>query len=227
MKLNTIYSLIALSLLSISSSQAGIGFYGNLYFITSLNGGSNVYNQVVSGTSPGVNVVADGSFSGAHNLTPDGVNPSFSSMGTYNQFTDTWVLKGFEMKTFENPSNGSSFVFPVDVFYRIYQAGSPSGSFTQLNTTNFSDVSGDPPPGFNRKWELLTGTTNLLAGLPNGNYEIELFTRAQRTFFDGGNVMFGFTSGGNPVGSFTVVPEPSRAMLVAFGLLGMIFRRRR
>jgi hypothetical protein len=220
-------ALFALTILAPLSAQAGIGFYGNLYFITALNGGSNVYNQVTSGTTPGVNVVADGSFSGAHSLTPDGVNPSFSSLGTYNQFSDTWVVKGFEMKTFENPSDGSSFVFPVDVFYRIYQAGSPSGSFTQLNTTTFSDVSGDPPPGFNRKWELLTGSTNLLAGLSNGNYEIELFTRATRTFFDGGNNMFGFTSAGNPVGSFTVVPEPSRAMLVGFGLLGMIFRRRR
>lgn len=209
MKVKTIVLLALFGGASLAS--AATGFFGNFYFVTTFNGGPNVFNQITSGTTPGV-----GAASG-HSLTPDGVNPQFASFGTVD-ITDVLSLKGFEYNTFND--NGSN-VTHANLNYRIYPTGSPSGAFTNIQTTTpVSNV------GNNKTWQVTNGTTNLLTGLTPGNYTLQIYTES---FTNGTNTagnIFGFTSGGNPTASFTVVPETASSLL---GLIGsvLLLRRRR
>ncbi len=197
--------LLLASLASLTATYAATGFSnGGLYFITSLNGGSNVYNQVRSGSTPGT-----GAESG-HNLSDDGVNPEFSSFGTLN-LTDVLTVKGFEYKTYENDS---SDVTHGNLYYRVYTTGSPTGSFVQIQDSNNDDDT----------WAVTSGTTNLLSGLMPGSYTLEIYTESYTNGNNTAGNIFGFNS--NPTATFTVVPEPSSAVL---GLLGgaLLLRRRR
>lgn len=205
--------LVATLLLSGTSASFGAtGFFGGLYFVTSLNGGSNVFNQVTSGTTPGA-----GAASG-HNLAPDGFNPQFGSFGTFN-LSDSLALKGFEYKTFND--NGSNVTF-ANLFYRIYPTGSPTGAFLNIQTNSpISNV------GNNKTWQVTNGTTNLLNGLVAGNYTIQIYTESYTNGVNTAGNIFGFTAGaGNPTATFTVIPEPSAALLGGLGLLGLLRRRR-
>ena len=195
-----------------AGSHAATGFYGNLYFVTSLNGGANVFNQVTSGTTPGTGAA------GGYSLTPDGSNPQFASFGTVN-IADAWLVKGFEYNTWND--NGSNVTY-ANLFYRIYPTGSASGSFTYIQTSSPISTVGN-----NKTWQVTTGTTNLLAGLSNGNYTIQLYTESYTNGVNTAGNIFGFATGaGNPTATFTVVPESASA---ALGLLGasLLLRRRR
>ncbi len=194
---------------SLATTHAATGFYGHLYFVTSLNGAGNAFNQVTTGTTPGTGAAA------GIDLTPDGVNPQFGSYGTVN-LTDVWLAKGFEYKTYND--NGSNVTY-ANLYYRIYHTGSPSGSFTQIQTNSpISNV------GNNKTWQVTSGSTNLLSGLTTGNYTIELYTESYTNGNNTAGNIFGFSS--NPTATFTVVPEPASA---ALGLLGvtLLLRRRR
>jgi hypothetical protein len=205
-------NLIAgLALITAGTSFGATGFFGNLYVITTLNAGGTVYNQVTSGTTPGVGAAT------GHSLSPDGVNPAFGSFGTLD-LTDVLSLKGFEYKTFnDNFSN----VTHGNLFFRIYPTGSPSGTFAQVQTNSPVSVSGN-----NKTWSVTTGTTNLLSGLTPGNYTMQIYTESYTNAVNTAGNIFGFTAGNNPTATFTVIPEPTSAVL---GLLGtvMLLRRRR
>jgi MYXO-CTERM domain-containing protein len=204
--------LVATLLLAGTSASFGAtGFFGGLYFVTSLNGGPNVFNQITSGTTPGAGAAT------GHSLTSDGFNPQFGSFGTFN-LSDSLALKGFEYKTFND--NGSNVTF-ANLFYRIYQ-GSPSGAFQQVQTnTPISNV------GNNKTWQVTNGTTNLLNGLTPGNYTVQIYTESYTNAVNTAGNIFGFTAGaGNPTATFTVVPEPSAALLGGLGALALMRRRR-
>jgi len=142
-----------------TASQAATGFFSYLYVITNLNGAGNVFNQVRTGTTPGT-----GAASG-YDLSSDGTNPQFLSFGTLNSSSNL-TLKGFEYKTFND--NGSNVTF-ANLNYRIYTTGSPSGSFINISTSSPISTSGN-----NKTWQVTNGSTNLLSGLSNGNYTMEI-----------------------------------------------------
>ncbi|MCX6969856.1 MAG: PEP-CTERM sorting domain-containing protein [Verrucomicrobia bacterium] len=195
-----------------TASQAATGFFSYLYVVTNLNGAGNVFNQVRTGTTPGT-----GAASG-YNLAADGVNPQFLSFGTLNSSSNL-TLKGFEYKTF---NDNSSNVTHANLYYRIY-SGTPSGSFTQIQTDTPLSVSGN-----NKTWQVTNGSTNLLSGLSNGNYTMEIYTESYTNGVNTAGNIFGFVSGTNPTATFTVVPEPSTWALLAGGLtMVMVLRRRR
>jgi MYXO-CTERM domain-containing protein len=200
-------NLLAASMLMASLAHGATGFNnGRLYFITSFNGGSNVYNQVTSGTTPGAGAET------GHDLSPDVVNPVFGSFGTMT-LSDTLVLRGFEYRTYEN--NGSD-VTHANLFYRVHPTGSPSGSFTQItDSLNNDDL-----------WTRTDGTANLLNGLTPGNYTIQIYTESYTNAVNSAGNIFGFTAGGNPTASFTIIPEPSAALLGGLGVLALLRRRR-
>lgn len=190
-------------------AHGATGFFGGLYFVTSLNNGTNQFNQVVSGSTPGFGA-ANG-----HSLAADGVNPAFGSFGTLN-LTDVLALKGFEYKTFND--NGSN-VTHANLFYRIYPLGSPSGAFSSIQATSPVSTSGN-----DKTWQVTNGSTNLLSGLSNGDYTLEIYTESYTNGVNTSGNIFGFSS--NPTATFTVVPEPASS---AFGLIGavLLLRRRR
>jgi MYXO-CTERM domain-containing protein len=210
--------LILLTTLVTSSVTAATGFFGGLYVITSANGGGNVFNQVVTGVTPG-----SGAASG-HNLADDGpANPSFGSFGTFTEAADSLVLKGFEYKTF---NNNSSNVTHANLYYRIFATGSPSGSFSNVQTSSPIAVSGN-----DKTWQVVSGTTNLLNGLAPGSYTMEIYTESYTNGVNSAGNIFGFSSGNNPTATFTVaaaaVPEPSRVLLGLLGVGLIAVRRRR
>lgn len=203
--------IAGITLIATGSSFGATGFFGNLYVVTTLNGGGAVYNQVLTGTSPGVGA------SSPHNLTSDGINPQFLSFGTLD-LTDVLSLKGFEYKTFND--NGSN-VTHANLFYRIYPTGSPSGTFSQIQTNSpTSNVGND------KTWAVTNGTTNLLNGLTVGNYTMQIYTESYTNGTNSAGNIFGFTAAGNPTATFTVVPEPSAALLGGLGTLLLLRRRR-
>lgn len=189
------------------------GFYDYFYVITSLNGGSNTFNQVTTGTTPG-----DGAASG-YNLASDGVNPAFLSFGTLT-ISDTLTLKGFEYKTWND--NSSSVTF-ANLYWRVYATGSPSGSFAQIQSNTPVSINGN-----NKTWQVLDGSTNILSGLASGNYTLEIYTESYTNGINTAGNIFGFSSGSNPTATFSVVPEPRVWALFACGLAAtLIFRQRR
>ncbi len=209
MKIKTF--ILLTSLIGAVSSHAATGFFGRFYFVTSLNGGSNVFNQIRTGTTPGAGAAS------AYDLSSDGTNPQFLSFGTLN-ISDTLALKGFEYNTFND--NGSNVTF-ANLFYRIYPTGSPGGLFTQVQTNT-----PNPNVGNNKTWQVTNGTTNLLSGLGTGNYTIQIYTESYTNNVNTAGNIFGFTSAGNPTATFTIVPEPASALLGLMGSLLLLRRRK-
>jgi hypothetical protein len=126
--------------------------------------------------------------------------------------------------------NGLSDVTGTTLNYRIYTAGSPSGSFTPLSigfTANatFADAAGTSYTNAgDQKWSNSASwnPVNLLTGLTPGNYEIDIYLEAATS--DG--TAFSNNGGANYKATLTVVPEPSAALLGAIGALALLRRRR-
>lgn len=207
---NRILKLVAAAVLlgTASNLQAAYGLFGSngSFVILNANGGGNTY----------------------YHMTP-GANAAFQSavLGTFNPGVgNSLLLNGGELQTFEN--GGDSVTSPASLFYRLYTTGSPSGSFNSIALTNLSFPG---PPG-DEKRDFTTANVNLLSGLLNGNYTLEVFSSAAVDWNGqlGGpaeDTIYANNGGSNYTATFSVVPEPSRALFGAAGLFGVFFRRRR
>ncbi|MDZ4402136.1 hypothetical protein [Prosthecobacter sp.] len=157
-------------------------------------------------------------------------NPDFqgSDLGTFNPGTGSTLSLGGQGKSFKN---NSSDVTGMQLQYRIWQ-GTESGAFTpfsyafQLNIGGGGDQQwGSDVAGSNGTAFYTPG--NLLSGLANGNYTLEVFSQINTNGVNTGNPEFNNAGAANFEATFSVVPEPSRAMLGLIGLTGLLFRRRR
>ncbi|MDP3850073.1 MAG: hypothetical protein Q8Q59_06205 [Luteolibacter sp.] len=136
-------------------------------------------------------------------------------------------LTGGEVLTFKN---GGSDVTGTTLNYRIYTAGFPTGSHNPVNIgftadATFADAAGTSYTGTgDQKWSdsSLWNPVNLLSGLTPGDYEIDIYLEAAST--DG--TLFSNNGGSNYKATFTVVPEPSAALLGGLGALALLRRRR-
>ena len=73
---------------------------------------------------------------------------------------------------------------------------------------------------------MTNGNTNLLAGLTSGDYTIQIYTESFTNGINTAGDIFGFTSGGNPTATFTVIPEPASSVLGMLGCALLLKRRR-
>ena len=184
-----------------NSAFAATGVFGG-YIVLSLNGGASAFYKLENPADP---------------VTPPFSNVNF---GIFNPLLgQSFLLTGGEADTFKN---GASNVTGAFLNYRIYPTGSPSGSFTNLNLPFNSDLGGG-----DQKWQTLVASANLLTGLANGNYTLEVYVNST-TSADGDQFLN--NGGANYKATFSVVPEPSSfALLAGPTLLGAWFfiRRRR
>ena len=141
------------------------------------------------------------------------------NLGTFDiTMGQTLTLNGGALLTFKNSGSDVTGAF---LDYRVFTAGSPSGAFTEIslpfNEDNVNGSTGD------QRWASESQTVNLLAGLPNGDYELSVFLRETST--DGG--AFSSQSGANYAADFQVIPEPSTMVVGVLTVLGTLFLRRR
>ncbi len=210
MKFRNLIATIAL--ITAGNSNAASGIFGSYINVTSSNfGGTPIWYDV--------QVPMGGRAS-------DPTDFAGFSFGTYDPSAGgTLNLTGAEVLTFKN---GGSNVTGAGISYRIYLTGFPSGSFTPqaigfTADATFADAAGTSYAGSgDQKWSSAVGTTNLLSGLPNGNYQMEIFLTGQSS--DG--PLFSNNGGSNYTASFSVVPEPSTAILGVIGSILLLRRRR-
>jgi hypothetical protein len=194
-----------------ASCHAATGMFGSFLFVDTNQ------NSVIDGP---------GEFYGANEPDPDTLTPlQGANFGSFVQGSSV-ILAG-EILTFKN--TGGDVFDQNFVNWRVYATSQTPGAFSNFKlgfTSNaaFSGADGQTYSGSgDQKWAQPASNPNILAGLTPGSYSLEVF-------FSGNSnqgAFFNNNGGSNYIASFTVTPEPSRAMLMAFGLLGMIFRRRR
>ncbi len=128
-------------------------------------------------------------------------NPDFTgSIGTFNS-GQTLSLKGFEQKVFKC---GTLNITSGAVLYTIYPSGGTPGTFIGVSFTSAFNISGAGDGCQNQQWQTNNANINLLSGLCDGDYVLEVFTTA--AFEDGSNLgtIFSNNGGANYKATFTV-----------------------
>ena len=140
------------------------------YAVLKINGGVNTYYDLQASTT---------------NLDFNGLD-----LGTFTN-GQTLVFVGGENKTWKN---GGGDVTGGRIHYRVY-TGTPSGSFSNISFNWIQDLgNGD------QKWGATTGTTDVLSGLPNGVYTLEVYTEADTNL----GARYSNNGGANYKATFTV-----------------------
>ena len=140
------------------------------YAVLKINGGGNTYYDLQATTG----------------------NPDFNGLdlGTFTN-GQTLVFVGGENKTWKN-SGGD--VTGGRIHYRVYME-TPSGSFSNVSFNWIQNLGNG-----NQKWGATTGTTNVLSGLPNGEYTLEVYTEADTNL----GARYSNNGGANYKATFTV-----------------------
>jgi hypothetical protein len=148
-----------------------------------------------------------------------------NNLGSFTVGTDFYL--GGQQRTYKD---NSTDVTSSSISWRVY-SGAPSGSFAtvampfQFNTgvSNDQQWGGDSQGSNSNPIEI---STNILSGLTNGNYTLEVFTQITTNGVNEAGTVFNNVGGSNYKATFTVVPEPASATM---GILGaaLLLRRRR
>jgi hypothetical protein len=69
-------------------------------------------------------------------------------------------------------------------------------------------------------------TSNILSGLTPGNYTLSVWTSISTNGTNADSTIFNNRGGANYNATFTVIPEPTAALLGSLGMLGLLRRRR-
>jgi hypothetical protein len=202
------YILIALALFSLPErllAEAGIWqSYG--IFSSVNNSNSSLLNQYYDMQA---------------NFFPDFNNNNF---GTFNlsDSSNLLQLKGGELSLFKN-----NFwdVSAATMYYRVWDNAIGSGS-TTFSSVAFGYMSGDGNP--NQKWGTSGLNINLLNGLAaQKTYSIEVYFDINTNQSGDAAKRYDSNSGANYIATFSTIPEPSSAGLMALGAAGLLALRRR
>lgn len=173
------------------------------------------------------------------------VNPNFNSsnLGTFNILSTPVTtggitysggsllqLKGAEIKTQASGGDYQNANNFARMFYAITPDGVNPSSFTQFDL----GFRGTAPAYPDYKWDTTGATVNLLSSVSTpGTYRLTVYFDSNGSWWNGSSQQFfGITpdnnGGANYSSTFTAIPEPSSATMVAFGTAALLgFRRRR
>ncbi|MEM9237799.1 MAG: PEP-CTERM sorting domain-containing protein [Verrucomicrobiota bacterium] len=206
------HSIIVVALAASASANATTGIFGSYAEITTTS--STIYVAQSYG----------------------GSNPSFDG-ANFGSFTvaDTLALTNASAVTFKNgdSSNTGSDVFGAEIQWRVFKNGDTPGGFTTIGldfeaNATATDIGGQTfSGGGDQEWRDFSGggSADLIAAATagNGDYTVEIFFRSTN---NGTEDTFSNNGGSNYTAQFTLVPEPSVALLGGIGLLGLLRRRR-
>lgn len=145
--------------------NCSFGSFANAVWLTNCETG-NFFNTVGSGTS----IIGP-----AQNIFPN------TDFGTYVAYSNTFKLRGAEVKTFKI---ATANVCSARFYYRIYPASGTPGAFAVMNLPFFDDcVSGSFPSGGpcntgDQKWQKVLTDAELpidLTAYPAGDYILEVY----------------------------------------------------
>jgi hypothetical protein len=202
--MKTVLMIGVVSLATAFSSLAAVGIWES-YVVLNVNNSGNVYYDANANT--------------AH---PDFLG---ATLGIFNPTVNSLVLKGGEVKTYKSDNDD---VLAGYLHYRVW-ASTPSGSFTAIHLPWVENLS---KPG-DQKWQTTSANVNLLSGLPNGTYTVDIYFTARGKAPGGSEFdVYDNRNGLNYTATFSVVPEPATwGLIAATGLLGVAgvreWRRRR
>ncbi len=121
----------------------------------------------------------------------------------FGEFTSgsIFLLTGGQLKTYKN---GTDNITGAAMYYRIYKQGiSPLPSFDTIVLPWKSDAT-SPLGSIDQTWERTGLTTNILNGLIDGNYIIEVYYEAFYTDQSGANIHIDNNGGNNYTASFSI-----------------------
>ncbi len=144
-----------------------------------------------------------------------------ADLGSFNPNTQIFEIGG-QQKTFKN--NGTD-VTASALQYRVWlTSGGATGSFITVNMPFQANLGGD-----DQRWGgdvSDTTSTDILSGLSNGAYTLEVFSQVTTNGNNEATTVFNNVGGSNYQASFQVVPEPSAALLGAIGTIFLLRRRK-
>ncbi len=177
---------LSLYLLAVVSAYAQNAGLFQTYAIFSVDGGANSYR-------PG-------------RLNPDN-SPSPLDNTNFGPINSYIVLNGGEAKTYKNNSGD---VQGAQMYYRVYKQGTTPSAYILLNLPFLADLGGG-----NQKWTATAANINLAAGLPSGNYVLNVYFTISATGNTLGTLADGSAS--NPiVATFGITSTTLPVTLTAF-----------
>ncbi|AWI26482.1 T9SS sorting signal type C domain-containing protein [Flavobacterium pallidum] len=172
------FAILTLAICCLQQVRAQSAGFDSSFIVLSINNGSNIY----------------------YDLQASSGNPDFNgaNLGTFCEGSSNLVFRGAEHNVYKC---GGCDLSSTRLYYRVYPAGLPSGSFTS-NNIGYAAGGSNGCGGANQQWADTGYSTNLLSGLAPGNYTIEVYSDATVTC-SGGSVYAG-NDGNNYKANFTV-----------------------
>jgi hypothetical protein len=142
-----------------------LGYYGDVCQITTPTSANGIYESYAIVSSNGSSDVTYDMQAATSNTDFNGAH-----LGTYIPGINSLIIKGGQNKIF----NYSCPVNNSNLYYRVYKTGTTPGAFDIIPQSFANNI--ETPGG--QLWQGLSGTQNLVTGLENGNYIIEVYASA-------------------------------------------------